>query len=297
MEWKEDFAPRFRLALQALGLSRVAAASKLNVDKSLVGRWASGTVRPSEQNLANITRLVAAQVPGFSMLDWQRDFLTFGSLIGVDASTAARSLPQFDTPSLTLGCLGHAQAETARRGAGYHGFWRSIRPSVIMPGKIFYGFGMFRPALNGLLEVRVGSNGLVFEGWGHVSDGNFFALLSDDVGCTPVSFIFKGVPLPKAMVLDGILLLAAFDAGRTPSAVPVILERIGDLSGNPEADEARCAELIKRDSSPDEELPQDIRDHLLRDYGPTAVAAGGKMFLQASGDISRGASSSGDLEG
>ena len=54
-----DFAPRFRLALQAMRLSRVAAAARLQVDKSLVGRWAAGTVRPNEHNLVRITRLVA----------------------------------------------------------------------------------------------------------------------------------------------------------------------------------------------------------------------------------------------
>jgi hypothetical protein len=289
MEWKEEFAPRLRLALQALGLSRGQAAHELRVDKSLVGRWATGSIRPSEHNLSGVTKLVASRIPGFTMLDWQRDFTSFAALLP--------GAPAEAVPSLPLGCLVHAQAETQRRGAAYSGFWRSTRPSALMPGKLFFGYGIFQPAPNGFLDVRVGSSGLAFEGWGYVSEGNLFAFLSDTVGCTPLSFIFKGVPLPKAMLLDGLLLLAGYDSARTPAAVPVIIERIGDLSGDKETDEAVFAELLQRDSAADGEVPDAVRRHLLRDTGPTAAAAGGDMFLIASGALSRGTSPSGDLEG
>ena len=297
MVGKEEFAPRFRLALQALGLSRGRAASQLRVDKSLVGRWASGSICPSEHNLAEITKFVASHVAGFTMLDWQRDLASFAALLNVDLPDGLVAAPDETIPSLPLKCLVHAQAETARKVATYSGFWRSTRPSAIMPGKLFFGYGIFRPSPTGFLEVRVGSSGLSFDGWGFVSEGNLFACLSDSMGCTPLFFIFKGVPLPKAMFLDGLLMLSGFDAARTPSAVPVIIERIGDLSGDDEADEATYAELLQRDSTADAEVPDTVRRHLLRDIGPAAAAAGGDMFLLASGTLSRGASPSGDLEG
>lgn len=296
MHWKAEFAPRFGLALQVLGLSRGRAASQLNVDKSLVGRWASGSVRPSEHNLAEITKLVAKQVPGFTMLDWQRDLQSFAALFNIELP--AEVPVQAETaPSLSLSCLVHAQRETQRTASVYSGFWRSTRPSAIMPGKLFYGYGIFRPAASGFLEVRVGSSGLSFDGWGFVSDGNLFAMLSDSLGCTPLFFIFKGVPLPKAMLLDGLLMLSGFDSARTPTAVPVIIERIGDLTGDTAADEATFAELLQRDSGADEHVSETVRRHLLRDIGPTAAGTGGDMFLMASGQLSRGTSPSGDLEG
>ena len=297
MEWKEEFAPRFGLALQVLGLSRGRAASQLNVDKSLVGRWASGSVRPSEHNLAEITKLVAKQVPGFTMLDWQRDIQSFAALFNIELPAEAVPVAEETVPSLSLSCLVHAQRETKRTGSVYSGFWRSTRPSAIMPGKLFYGYGIFRPAPSGFLEVRVGSSGLSFDGWGFVSDGNLFAMLSDSVGCTPLFFIFKGVPLPKAMLLDGLLMLSGFDSARTPTAVPVIIERIGDLTGDTAVDEATFAELLLRDSAADEHVSETVRRHLLRDIGPTAAGTGGDMFLMASGHLSRGTSPSGDLEG
>jgi hypothetical protein len=294
---REGFAPRFRLALQALSISRGRAAQLLGVDKSLVGRWASGAVRPTEQNLAKVTELVARKYPFFTMLHWDQDFIAFAELLGADPSLYRQTSEDGKQPSLSLSCFSHALAETERRGSAYHGFWRSVRPSVIMPGKLFCGYGMFRAAPNGFLQIRVGSSGLIFDGWGFVSEGNFAAFVSDNVGCSPLSFMFKGVPLPKAMMLDGLLLLAAFDAGRTPAAVPVILERIGDLSGNERADDETCDELVSRSAELDTDLPENVRLRLLRDIGPTAAAAGGDMFLTASGEVSRGMSALGDLEG
>ena len=49
-------------SLEVLVLSRTGLASSLNVDKSLVGRWASGSICPSEHNRVEITRLVAGEV-------------------------------------------------------------------------------------------------------------------------------------------------------------------------------------------------------------------------------------------
>ncbi len=293
MEWKEEFAPRFRLALQALGLSRGRAAQQLRVDKSLVGRWASGTVRPSEHNLSAVTDLVASRIPGFTMFDWQRDFASFAGRFPIEFTADATEVPEEAAAGLPLGYLVHVKAETERKGAAYSGFWRSTRPSVLVHGKLFFDYLIFRLAANGFLDVRVNSSGLSFDGWGYVSEGNLVVFLADPVGSTPVSLIFKGVPLPKAMLLDGLLLHAGFDSARTPAAVPIIIERIGDLSGDKEADEATFAEFGERGFAADDEVPDPVRRHLIRDVGPGTAAAGGDMFLVASGVLSRGASSSG----
>ena len=51
----ELFSEKLSFVLKALSLSRGALASELNVDKSLVGRWARGSVTPSRQNLARLS--------------------------------------------------------------------------------------------------------------------------------------------------------------------------------------------------------------------------------------------------
>ena len=41
---------------------------------------------------------------------------------------------------------------------------RSTRPSVVMPGRFFHDHGVIRKGADGLLEMRMGGSGMVFEG-------------------------------------------------------------------------------------------------------------------------------------
>ncbi len=295
------FSALFRVAILALGISKARAASLLAVDKSLVGRWAAGTVKPTEHNLSRITQLVAEHVPGFTMHDWQRDIASFSNLVGVDPGLAHRSVePPPAVGGGVLNCVMEARIETERRGAAYEGFWRTSRPSVLMEGRVFHDYGMIRKGSFGLLEVTMGGAGLTFKGWALPLEGNLFAMLDGMVGFTPLFLIFKGVTLPKVTRLDGIVLLAALDAARTPAAMPILLERVGDLSGDRAEDERTCAEMGNSDPFDEEaELPEEVRAHLFRNLGPDAAAKGGDMFLTvaAATALSRGMSHLGELEG
>jgi hypothetical protein len=169
-----------------------------------------------------------------------------------------------------------------------------------MGGRLIHDHGMLRAAPNGLLEVRMGGAGLSFRGWAMLAEGNLFSILYDSAGQTPLFLIFKGVPLPKATTLDGLMLFASLDSARTPAALPIILERMRDLSGDREADDAACDDFCGRDALAGEgEVPETVLGHLLRNFGPSAAAVGGDLFLTAaaSGGLSRGASPSGELRG
>ena len=63
------FSTKLDLVLKALSMSRGRLAADLGVDKSLVGRWASGAVTPSAHNLENLTRLVASRRSASLVLD------------------------------------------------------------------------------------------------------------------------------------------------------------------------------------------------------------------------------------
>lgn len=296
----ENFPALFRLALLALRLSKTKTASLLGVDKSLVGRWAAGTVRPTEHNLSKITQLIAAQVPAFNMHDWHRDQDSFSSLLGVDPVLARAAEDHPLLRALPLNCLAEAQSQTQRRGAIYEGFWRTTRPSFLMSGQLFHDFGMIRCGDTGLLEVSMAGAGLGFNGWALPLEGNLFAMLDGAVGFTPLFFVMRGVTLPKAMVLDGIVLLAALDPGRTPVAMPIILERIGELSGDLAKDDQTCREMSTKEPLANvAEVPSELRSYLVRDFGPAAFARGGDMFLAVTAlrSLSRGATPPGQLEG
>lgn len=295
------FSVLFRIALLALGISKARAASLLQVDKSLIGRWASGTIKPTEHNLTRITELVADQIAGFSLQDWQRDVSSFSQFVGVDPVLAHRSVdPPPAVGGGVLNCVIEARVESERRGSAYEGFWRTLRPSVLMEGRIFHDYGMIRKGDFGLLEVTMGGAGLTFKGWALPLEGNLFVMLDGMVEFTPLFLIFKGVTLPKVTRLDGIVLLSALDAARTPAAMPILLERIGDLTDDRAEDERTCMEMGLNDPFDDEaELSEEVRTHLFRDIGPAAAAEGGEMFLTvaAATAMSRGMSPFGELEG
>ncbi|RVQ65143.1 hypothetical protein EKN06_14115 [Croceicoccus ponticola] len=272
----------------------------LQVDKSLVGRWASGAVRPTEQSLSRISSLIKYTIPHFSMQDWQRDARSFSELLGVDPNLAQRSVqPPTAVGGGTLNCVTEARTETEKRGAAYEGFWRTTRPSVLMCGRVFHDYGMIRRGDTGLLEVTMGGAGLAFNGWALPLEGNLFVMLDGSVGFTPLFLVFRGVTLPKVTHLDGIVLLAALDGARTPAAMPILLERVGDLSGNRADDDRRCSDMSNNYPFEDEaQISDELRAHLFRDVGPEAAARGGEMFLTVSvaNMLSRGTTPPGQLE-
>ena len=304
MSAPEAFPQKLDLVLKALSMSRGRLAAELGVDKSLVGRWASGAVTPSAHNLENLTRLVATKQSGFTMLDWDRDLTGVAKVFGLNPpSLPAAAKPHVNgsaTQGLRLPGLDIARMVTERRAATYEGFWRSTRPSIAMPGKLFHDYGMIRRNPDGLLQFTMGGSGLLFDGWLLPIEGQLFAILFDNVGQTPVFLIFNGVALHKATQLDGLILAAALNSARTPSAYPVVMERVGDLSDDREADDAHMVELQMQDTNADEHVSEDLRRHLIRDIGPSAAAAGtGELYLLSSWatSLSRGASSGGHLAG
>jgi transcriptional regulator with XRE-family HTH domain len=303
MSAPEAFPLKLDLVLKALSMSRGRLAAELGVDKSLVGRWASGTVTPSSHNLENLTRLVATKRSGFTMLDWDRDLSALAGVFGIDVALSTKAEPQVNgaaNGSLKLPFLDLARMVTERRATTYEGFWRSTRPSIAMPGRLFHDFGMIRREADGLMRFVMGGSGLLFDGWLWPIEGQLFSILFDTVGETPIFLIFNGVVLHKATQLDGLILAAALNSARTPSAYTVILERLGDLSGDRAADDAHFAELQQLSTNADENVTDEIRRHLIRDIGPDAAASGkGELYLLSSWatNLSRGLSFGGHLSG
>ena len=292
------FAGRLEVVMKALSLSRGRLAADLGVDKSVVARWATGAVTPSEHNLAALTALVAGRRPGFSMLDWDRSPEALVALFGGDAP-AANGGPA-DPLGYPPAMIEQARAATQRRGAAYEGFWRTTRPSMLMKHRFFHDRGMIRREANGLLSIQFGGAGLLFTGWMLPAEGQLFVTVYDTVGFTPIFLILNGVPLPKASMIDGLVMGAALNAARSPSAYPIIMERTGDLSGDRDADDAACADLLGQDPlAPEGSVPDHIERYLIRDIGPRAEAAGGDLFLMApvATSLSRGETAGGRLTG
>ncbi len=295
MDHVADFAAKLDLMLKAVSMSRVALAQRLGVDKSLVGRWLAGTVHPGEHNLARLSAILAESFPGFRLSDWFDSLDAIARRHGIERP----SVPEDARPLLPgplAAFLESSGPELEHRAGAYEGFWRTSRPSLLMRDHIFHDYGMIRRPADGLVEVLMKGAGLDFSGWLFPASGNIFVFLFDSTGRTPMSLVCRGVSLPKAMVLEGILLLAALDPNRTPAALPILIERVGDLSGNEAADLARYHELESSMPEPAEPFArEDVVARLYRDIGPDAATAGGDIFLTVSSahSLSRGVTKAG----
>lgn len=274
------FGERLTLALKMLSMSRGRLASELGVDKSVVGRWASGAVRPSAHNLERLTHLLARRCPGFTLLDWERDPTDFASLFGVDVANLLP--PEKTSLRLSPQLLETARAATDFRGASYEGFWRATHAALFERGRFCHQHGIIRREAGGFLQLEMGCPGVRYVGPLLPVDSQICAIVVDTVQHLPSFLIFNTVSLPKVVLLDG-LLLAVGNALRTPAAYSMILERVGDLSGDREADDAHAASLMARPEFIDdiETVPEVVRQHLLRDFGPIAAASGGELMLTA----------------
>jgi transcriptional regulator with XRE-family HTH domain len=298
MERITELGEKLSMALKAMNLSRVALAQKMGVDKSLVGRWLSGSVHPTEHNLARIAGLVATWRPDFTLADWHLGRDAFAARFGIEAPprTAHGGTPS-DDPLMSF--LQGVGGELQFRGGAYEGFWRTSRPSLLVKDRVFHDYGMIFRNSQGMLEVRMHGAGLDFRGMMLPAAGNVFVFLLDMTGGTPMSVQFKGVSLPKAMVLDGILMFAALDPDRTPAAVPIILERIEDLCGDQQEDEETLKRICGEERAPIASLDDaTVASRIFRDVGPNAALEGKEMFLsvRSADSLSRGITVAG-LEG
>lgn len=287
----ETFSAKLDLVLKALSISRGRLAADLGVDKSVVGRWVTGAVRPSSHNLSSLTALIAGRAPGFKTLDWDRSFADLAELMGADPS-AVPGLDSRAPPGLPLAVAEHILATTSLRGSAYEGFFRSTRPYVLQPGRFVHDNAMVRldPA-TGYLKLRMGTGGTVVEGWLLTLHNQLFTIAADVTSGALLFGIFYGVATPRADVIDGLMLGPALDVGRTPTACAIIFHRVGDLTDDPEADDRRFGELSKSDPvAPDGSIPEDLRKHLIRDIGPEQQALGGDVLLRLPLDrsLSRG---------
>jgi hypothetical protein len=275
------FAAKLDLVLKALSLSRGRLAAELGVDKSVASRWASGAMIPSSLNLEHLTRLIASRHPGFTMLDWERELPELAERLGV---SAPRSVAPVDGPleALPLPFLEAARRASEQRAGAYEGFWRTTRPSAIMPGRFRHEFGMFRRAANGLVEIRMGCAGYSGDGWLLPLEGKLFTIVFDIVAQTPLFGVYNGVQQSRALSMNGLMLGAGLDVARTPTLFPTILDRIGDLTGDAEADEATYLEIIGREPmAPEGSISEDVANTLVRDTGPAAAALGGDLMMTA----------------
>ncbi len=277
-----SFAKKLELTLKALSMTRARLAADLAVDKSLVTRWISGAVTPSSHNLARLTEFIASKRPGFTMLDWDCDLASLAVKLGGAPPPAPDSLAGFGG-WLPDPVLREAMATTGMRGDAYEGSWRSTRLSNEFPGRFMHDQIMIRRADNGFLSFRVGVGDMRFEGWTLPMQTQLFTVSADARTGVFMFAIFNAVLRERAEVLDGLTLTCQRNNGGTAVSAPCLIERTGVLSGDIAADDTLYeASIVQNPMAPEGSVPEDIRNHLFHDVGPTALARVGNAALMMS---------------
>ena len=285
-----QFAEKLELAMKKLSLSRAALAAAVGVDKSVAGRWVGGKVHPSSHNLAKISRVIAKEVPGFTMLDWEKDPREFARLFGEDAGSAG-----FGAGTLwTL--LPEKLAEEARHAStrstqAYEGFWRTTRPSSDLPGHFIQDVSIVRRNGDGFLKFTSGVEGFYYEGSSIVVGHQIFYFGADDAFGAITMGILTGVPRQRAEVVDGVILTTLRDAGASPTSSSFIMHRIGDLSDDEDADNEKFRKLVENQKLVAEpgSIDPKIAEHL---HG--AANAPGMLRMLFAQSMARGPFLSGD---
>jgi hypothetical protein len=276
------FGEKLELVLKVFSMSRAQLAATLAVDKSLVGRWVAGSVTPSAHNMANLTRFVAGKRAGFTMLDWDQEMDGFAAFFGVRRPKQVAATPATDPlDGLPLLIMDQIRAATAARAGDLQCFFRTTRPSQAMPGRFLHDQGMLRMDASGLLEVRMGVRETAYRGWLLPVGGQFFCIATDGATGALIFALFSSLPPGRSQRMDGIT-LGRIDAPQEPGigAAPIVLDRIGDLSGDREADDRRYREHLGRDPlAPEGSVPAEVVAQLARDIGPAQLALGGDWLL------------------
>jgi transcriptional regulator with XRE-family HTH domain len=283
----EAFHQKLAFVLKALSISRGGLAAGLGIDKSAVGRWASGQVEPSAHNLARLSAYVAGRIPGFTVLDWERPLESLAPLFGASAGPDVQGAAD----KVRLPLVGESRATTLRRGSAYEGFFRSTRPYAQLPGRFIRDVLRIRRGDDGDLRFVMCSGGVIVEGVVLLLQNQLFVVGAEQTSGAFAFAIFNGVNTIQAGVLDGLILYCALNVERAPTASPVILERTGDLSGDEAEDDAKLAELAKAEIvAPDGAVPPDIVAHLTRgaDDGELRAQAEWVMSLPLSRSRSAG---------
>ncbi len=292
----EAFSEKLAFVMKGLSLSRGRLGVELAVDKSVVSRWLSGARLPSSHNLAELTGVIARRAPGFTMLDWDLPTADIGGRLrlGADGEAPGADGP----PSATLGSfqawlalpkLREAVDASVAGGRGTAGFWRAIAPMPGMPDKFGQSFSKFSSEPDGTLRVETGFFNMRRVGWAVEVGHQFFSCVT---GTMDGYLAFTIVNRPQSAVIDvmdGIFLGCMADNGGVPLAMPVVMERIADLSGDAAEDAAALTDLLMRDPIvAAADVAEPIRNRLRGDPPMDGDGASRFLSMAAFASLARG---------
>ncbi len=209
-------------------LSRLALARALGVDKSVVGRWLSGTNKPTGHNLTRLTDLFRRHRPDVTLDFWRE-------APPPSASPQPSPQPLSDPSDVSASEDGPTLAGLKLpvrpdNDANYESFWAGFYQSTQNRGSVILCAMHILGGPRGLRAVF--TEGRVSASGGAVAIG---ARLHVILEITPLHdrlclFVMNGVGSPDTVAMEGIYLTSAGESEVCASASPIVLFRIGDAT-------------------------------------------------------------------
>jgi transcriptional regulator with XRE-family HTH domain len=220
----DHFAEKLSVMLDRLSLSRVQLAKLAGVDKSVSGRWASGRARPGEQSIVRLTDILRREIAGFSRDEWNLPVDDFAVRLGLPRRSPAAMSAGDDAP----GPDPKPQDTFAAAAQRYAGLWLLTHAAFTGLCHVYAFLAELRPEDGGLGFEMADSAGYRARGTARIGEGKL-CLLAEATSHAhwPCYFIFNGVSLWRAVMLDGLLLSWGRDVSRAPVALRTIGFRLG----------------------------------------------------------------------
>jgi len=152
-----------------------------------------------------------------------------------------------------------------------------------LPGRYLHDVTMVRRGDDDILEFHSGIEGIRYKGRALLLQHQLFSVASDTQHGAMIFGIFNGVARNRAVVLDGLTIGTLQDAGGSPACSAMILNRIGEITGELEDDLRRFEEAVAAQNplAPEGSVPQAVQDHLARAVAPESPGLMRMLFAHS----------------
>ncbi len=260
----DDFAAKLGLVCKRLNWSRAKLAQQTGIDKSLAGRWLSGTSRPTGNSLMRLNAAVTKDLPDFTAATWDLERATLAAHLKVVVEVPPMASPALSGAAVfRMRALGRHAQDIDAVAPIFCGFYRAWFRSFLDKRVVLCRRArIFRQGD----EMRFENDGttLNFSGPCFVANRRLYVMLESQLGDGIAMGIFGGPYTTRVRRLTGLIIadLQGIAGGAIGSA-PAVAEFIAPMSGDAKADAAFWESLAgeRRDlkeSQQRREVPKDI---------------------------------------
>lgn len=268
----EDFAAKLSLVCKRLNWSNAKLAQQVGIDKSLAGRWISGSSRPTGNSLMRLNAALGKALPEFTAATWDLPSSDLAASLGLAAgprsATASRTVPTTTANIFgDIGVVGRFAEEIDHLAPIYCGIYRIWYANPGNDGAILQRWGRIRRDGDGLRFDNTGATA-IYSGVCLVVERRLYIVIYSPIFPGLAFVTLDGLRGPRIRRLSGIITLpASTQLAGGVSSTPCVFEFVEPLSEDPAVNDQRWRHFADQ--------PLDLRDdkEIQRLVAPEVLAA------------------------